>query len=100
MRKKYIVSSVSLLQASFCCCAAAVSSPLLHQRQLLLRLRETATPTPEGGVVIDSPLVGQWVPIGVNGKGYMSFLADGTMVRFEEEEKTPRRLSKNNGMKS
>lgn len=48
--------------------------------------QETATPTPEGGVVIDSPLVGQWVPIGVNGKGYMSFLADGTMVRFEERE--------------
>ena len=81
MRKK-VYSIVCVFAASLllllCSCSqqpaptpAPTSSP---------SAQETTAPTPESGVVIDSPLVGQWVPIGVNGKGYMSFLADGTMA--------------------
>lgn len=44
------------------------------------------SPSPDAEIEevhIDSPIVGQWVPVGVDGQGYMSFLEDGTIVRFE-----------------
>ena len=46
----------------------------------------TIVPSPEGEVHIDSALVGQWVPVGVDTQGYILFQEDGTMVRFELQQ--------------
>ena len=46
----------------------------------------TVVPEPDGPVHIDSPLVGQWVPVGVQGSGYLLFKEDGSAVRFEMRE--------------
>lgn len=42
-----------------------------------------AAPSENEAVVIDSPIVGQWVPIGVeNSNGYLQFTNDGNMIKF------------------
>ena len=46
----------------------------------------TIVPSPEGEVHIDSEIVGQWVPVGVEANGYILFQEDGTMVRFELQQ--------------
>ena len=46
----------------------------------------TIVPSPEGEVHIDSAIVGQWVPVGVDTQGYILFQEDGTIVRFEQQQ--------------
>ena len=48
---------------------------------------EASAPSENEAVVIDSGIVGQWVPIGVeNANGYLQFTSDGNMVKFTIDE--------------
>lgn len=41
-----------------------------------------STPDLSEPVNIESPIVGQWIPVGFENEGYMQFYADGTAVKF------------------
>lgn len=44
---------------------------------------ESSAPSENEAVVIDSDIVGQWVPVGVEkANGYLQFTSDGNMIKF------------------
>lgn len=88
MKKRIIFCSVLLLCAMFLLggCNNQTVPTESPAPSPAAQATPTVVPEPDGPVHIDSPLVGQWVPVGVQGSGYLLFQEDGTVVRFEVRE--------------